>query len=238
MATDTRIFIEVFEDIVESMRSTGTITASSEVTTIYTIVSGNDLSEGDLIEINDINYIAESVTTTQFNITALTGIDFVGEEWKALAPYSMYGHPREIAGRLSLLDKKEIEKFGKFPLIVLITDLEEDHDTEHQGIGYIVNNPKFVIVTNTNPTYTSPERKENTFKPILLPLYYDFISKIKQSNVIQIDGDMFPHKKYDRYAWGSASVYGNEGLVFNEFLDAVEIDVSAIKLFTPDNICQ
>ena len=237
MVTDTRIFVNIFENIVDSMRATGNITSSTEVSTTYTIITTNNLNEGDSISINDINYIITSVTASQFNITAITGIDFTGEEWKALAPYCIYGHPREIAGRLSLKDQSDIDKFRKFPLIVLITDLKEQHGIEPRNVDYIVQNPKIVIVTNTISTYTSSERLEATFKPTLLPLYYQLIEKIKDYQYIVSEYNLIKHDKYDRYSWGSESVYGNQGLIFNDFLDAVEINIDTIKVSVRYNTC-
>jgi len=147
-----------------------------------------------------------------------------------LEPYYIYGHPREIASRLSLKDQDAVDKFRKFPLIALITDLKQSHG-QNQAIDYELDPFTVVIVTSTKPTYNSEERTELSFKPILYPIYNLLIQKIIDSKVIATPENLVDHDHEDRYAWGAQSVYGNTGLIFNEYLDAIEITFNNIQVY-------
>lgn len=229
--TDRRIFVNVFEDIVDAMRATGIITASSEVSGIYTLTSANEFAALESVNINDVNYLIISATATNFVIEAATGLDFTGNTWKALAPYSDYGHYREIANRLNLKTRSDVDKFRIWPLIVLIMDLNEVHD-ENYNYDYSIGATSFYIVKpTTDKTATSPQRSESIFVPTLYPLYYSFIEKIKESKNISTPQNLFQHEKIDRYGWGNETAYGNDGLIFNQFLDAIQINTSDIRVY-------
>lgn len=147
-----------------------------------------------------------------------------------LAPYFIYGHPVEIASRLSLKDKSAVDKFRKFPLIALLTDLKQTFGDNH-ATQYTVDSVKVLIVTNTKPNYISEQRTTQTFKPILYPIYELLIAKIIEHPAIITESSLLEHEKIDRYAWGSESVYGNDGLIFNNYLDAIELTIKDISVF-------
>lgn len=239
MATDRRFFVDVFEDIVNAMRATGTITASSEVSGVYTLTSDNVFNSMESVKINDVDYLITSATSTKFVINAVTGQDFTSDTWQALAPYSDYGHYREVANRLNLKSTGEVDKFRLWPLIVLIFDIEEDYDNDF-NYNYSLSPANFIIVTPTSDkTDTTPLRMENVFRPTLYPLYWDFIEKIKESKAISTPNNLLSHKKYDRPGYGNETKYGNDGLIFNEHLDAIQLTVPDLKVYknTVKHVC-
>lgn len=143
-------------------------------------------------------------------------------------PYYMYGHPREISRILDLKDKNAIKKFRKFPLIALFTDITESHgNLTNYGYTAPLN---LLIVTDTVNTYTSEERYENSFKPKLYPIYDLFMNNLASSQYMAERKDQIQHTKTDRLYWGSAGIYGNEGLIFNDYLDAIEINIDSVKI--------
>lgn len=229
--TDRRYFVDVFGDIVDAMRATGTITASSEVSGTYTLTSTNSFNAFESVKIDSIDYLIVSATSTEFVIEAATGLDFTGETWQALAPYYIYGHYREISNRLDLKSKGAVDKFRIWPLVVLILDLKEKHDESH-NYDYSLDSISIYIVKPTlDKTATSPTRKETVFEPILYPLYWDLIDAIKSSKAISAPDNLLGHDKYDRYGWGNETTYGNDGLIFNKWLDAIQVDTSEIKVY-------
>lgn len=237
MAVDRDIFVDVFGEIVDEIRATGTITNSSEISGVYTITSTNTLSEDEYITILSVDYKVTNVSTSGFTITATTGIDFIGETWQALAPYYMYGHPLEIANRLNLKDRLAVEKFKKWPLIYLRTDVNQKHG-EYKNILYEIDAFTIYIISPTISTYTTPERIENIFIPILYPLYNTLLDKIELSRVIARNNIGISHNHYDRYGWGNETVYGNEGLIFNQYLDAMEIIFNNTQVYKNNDTCQ
>jgi hypothetical protein len=144
-------------------------------------------------------------------------------------PYYIYGHPKEIAHRLSLKDKSATNKLRKFPLVALFQDFAENHGellSDDYNLSFTC-----IIVMSTNKNYTSQERYENTFKPILYPIYELLLKKMDISEyLITVDYELIEHIKTDRLFWGAAGIYGNEGLIFNEYLDAIEINFPNIRV--------
>lgn len=146
-----------------------------------------------------------------------------------LEPYYIYGHPREIANRLSLKNKSGTLKYQKYPLVALLQDFQESHgDTlvTDYSLSFTV-----IIVVSTNKNYTSEERYTNTFKPILYPIYELLIKEIDLSEyLLTVDEGLVEHTKTDRLFWGAEGIYSNDGLIFNDNLDAIEINFTNIQV--------
>lgn len=237
MAVDRDIFVDVFGEIVDSMRTVGAITASSEVSGVYTLTSANTFNALESVKINSVDYVIKSATADNFTIKAETGLDFTGDAWQSLAPYYMYGHPREIENRLNLKGESKVNKFRQWPLIYLRTDIKQSHG-EYKNILYELDSFTVYIITPTKSTYTSPEKVENIYKPILYPLYNDLLDKMKVSRAIAKNGVGIDHDHYDRYGWGNETEYGNDGLIFSRYLDAMEVVFNNIRIYEDTNKCQ
>jgi hypothetical protein len=235
---DSRFFVDIMRDIVDSMREFGTIKASSESSSVYTLTytrgqefSTNTLQDDYHVTIDSIDYQISNLTTTTFDITAQTGLDFTGKSWKALEPYYMYGHYVEVANVLRLKDDDPTEKDKKFPLIYLVTDFSEDHSDE-VNIDYTVS-PTILIICSTDKDYLAEDRYENKFKPILYPYYEILKLKMdKAPGLITVSQNQIEHTKTDRLFWGVSSENGNTSLIFNEYNDAIELNFNDITVAT------
>lgn len=233
---DRKYIVDMFEEVVDSIRQTGNITGSSEVSGVYTIDSANSLIDGWHVVVNDNTYEVANVTETGFEIEANTGIDFTGESWKALEPYYDYGHVLDILAKLTAKDENEVYKFQKYPLVALILDTEENHDREHY-ISYSFS-PQVLILEQTDENYTSQDRMTNTYKPVLYPIYEDLIEAVKEYTLFYFQPqNLVPHTKHDRMTWGSASVAGNTSTVLNDYLDGIELNFDNIQVFKNYNDC-
>jgi len=133
------------------------------------------------------------------------------------APYYLYGHPVEIVNILSKKTNNSTLKFKKFPLIVLFMDFAEDVQPEGRNVSL-----RLAIVTDTKPTFYTADRYTNTFKTVLYPIWELLHQAILDSNYI--DSVSLAYAKTDRPYWGRQGLYGNEGNIFNDFVDAIEID--------------
>ena len=139
----------------------------------------------------------------------------------ALMPFYDYGHRREIAQRLTEKDSADAPfKYQKYPLIALRLDTEEDHSD-----GVIRYNLNLAIIASTEVTYSAGQRYEKVFKPVLYPIYEQFLKALGDSGLFWWDAnrDEPPHTKVDRLFWGTAGAEGNESKIFNDNLDAIEI---------------
>lgn len=142
----------------------------------------------------------------------------------------MHGHPLEIIQTLQQKDKGEVGRFEKYPLIALFQDFPEDSIATNIGIDEEAT-LHFIIAKGTKKDYKANERYEHNFIPFLYPIYEEFLRQIvaeKQFNVYSVK--RLPRQKWDRLYWGSSGLYGNEGNVFNDYLDCIEIKNLKIKL--------
>lgn len=176
---------------------------------------------------NEIQRIA-SVVDMQFqarimpNLTdevkgCMTGVHF------------LWGHPLEIVETLQGYTAHDTLKYEKFPLIALYTDIPVDK----QGAGdYDVAVLRIIIANSTERNLTSPERENINFLPILYPIYQLFLHELNLSNVFSMVDDTqdLQHRVTERYYWGKQGLYGNVGNVFNDFVDAIEIENLRLKI--------
>ena len=138
-------------------------------------------------------------------------------------PFYMYGHPLEIINTLSMKDNHDVQKYNKYPLIALFQDFDETMG-EHQAVRSSVENLNMIIAVNTKPDYTAESRYDNTFRTVLYPLYDLLIKHIVKCKWFHnVDPGLVPHTKIDRLYWGRSGLYSNEGNIFNDSIDAIEV---------------
>lgn len=166
-----------------------------------------------------VDMFEEIVATTRANY------DLVND----LEPYYDYGHIQDILTKLTNKDRHDVYKFQKYPLICLITDIEQNYNTD-QGILYEFQ-PRILILAKTDKNYTSQERTENIFKNTLYPIYNQFMIDLVDYGHFDFNTTNYiPHLKTDRYSWGSSGVFGNLGVIFNDYLDGIELIFDPIKV--------
>lgn len=154
-------------------------------------------------------------------------VDIIGDVVESMrldneTPYYLYGHPTEVVNTLAEWTKAPMMKDKKFPIVILFQDFEEDKGRNMAHNSSVSLN--LVICTSTKREYKSADRYENTFKPVLYPLYDLFMQKLATSGYFfDIVEGYVPHVKVDRVFWGKDGLYGNTGNMFNDFIDAIEI---------------
>lgn len=144
------------------------------------------------------------------------------EDVVIIAPFFMYGHRLEISNRLTQKDQDPEQEQKKYPLIGLGLDIIETV----RGVvtDYSVN---MIIATFTDKNLNAEERSEQVLKPVLEPLYENFMQAFKDSGLFMWDSqlaqDKPPHNKIFRPYWGTAGTEGNVKNIFNDPIDAIEI---------------
>ena len=152
------------------------------------------------------------------------------------APYYMHGHPLEIIDLMNQKDTDEVYKFQKYPVIVLFQDFTEEMGQEMTVISEGTFN--LIIAAETSVDYTASQRYTNTFRPTLYPLYDLLMKYIPKSGLFKnVATGMVPHSKTDRLFWGREGLYGNEGNIFNDRIDAIEIENLTLQM-KPSKICR
>lgn len=129
----------------------------------------------------------------------------------------LHGHPVEIIETLMQRDKSQTMVFDKYPLICLFQDFQEKWTQKHQ-IEATLN---IVICNSTVNTLKAYERYDRNFNPILYPIFQSLLKHmVKHVNTI---GYAPTYTKIDRLYWGKSGLYGNQGNIFNDYLDAIEL---------------
>lgn len=135
--------------------------------------------------------------------------------------YYLHGHRLEISNRLDKMDKHKEKKYEKFPLIAF----NEMNATPVRRGSLTEWTLNIAILAKTKDEYYSPDRDELVFKPILYPLYDEFIKYIGLSGLFMWDGrqDAPPHRPFNRKFFGISEKEGNVKYIFNEPLDGIEL---------------
>ena len=146
-----------------------------------------------------------------------------------------HGHPLEIIKTLQAMTADPASQAGKFPLLALFQDYEEKRGTK---MGMYDVSLHLIIATLTDPNYMAADRMTSTFIPVLYPIYDGLMDAIARSGYFrQTTKDLISHSKTDRMYWGKSGLYGNEGNVFNDYIDAIEIQNLQLTIQT-QTICQ
>lgn len=157
-------------------------------------------------------YIVEELEAIVAKVnTALTAANF-----DTRPVYYMYGHPKEIANRLQELSNSPTEGHKKFPLIILFTDITIDRSL----IGFYGSVSLRMLIANfTLAEYTSIQRTEINFKPILHPIKKELINQIDRHSQFTYEDELI-YKETDMYYYGSQI---NDKNIFNDRIDAIEL---------------
>jgi len=135
-----------------------------------------------------------------------------------------HGHPVEIDNILAAWSKTPDNSKVKYPMIALFQDFDEVVSEDPRFASDV--RLELIIATMTLPSYTAPQRMENTFVPILYPLYHQLMVSIASSGYFSgVAYKPAPHTKTDRMFWGR-----NKKAVFGDYVDAVHITNLSLKV--------
>ena len=138
-------------------------------------------------------------------------------------PYYFFGHPKEIVNTLSEYTKSRVKASKKYPLIALFQDFEESVIS-----GAVEVSLNIIIANITKPEYKADDRYTYNFEPVLYPIYNKLIPAIRQSRQVEFVDEV--HDKIDRLYWGREGLYGSEANIFNDHIDALEINNLSLRI--------
>jgi hypothetical protein len=152
----------------------------------------------------------------------------------------IYGHPLEIQNRLQLLTNSPDvnDRKKKFPLIALFEDIPIRRGVEEGVYGTAI--MTIIIANITEPDFTSEERETNNFKPILIPIYLEFLNQLVSPVVKNADGnkllfvdnaDRIKHTQINHKYWGRQGTEGNVKSIFNDYIDCIEIQNLEVSFY-------
>jgi len=129
------------------------------------------------------------------------------------------GHMLEIINAVKEMPGNDTDK--RYPLIAFQHDVPEQ-ETDN-GIEFEVT---LFIVNVTDPLSSSKQRSELVFKPILTPIYNEFVKQIVRSGYFDEHTELQvrkAHKRINHLFWGNSGVMGNEANIFGDAVDCIEL---------------
>lgn len=133
----------------------------------------------------------------------------------ALTPY--VADIREVADRLNARD---VAGWYKYPCVILPRDFLEVVSTD----GTRVSGATILVVAGSSNAYTSEEREEKVFVPVLYPIVSALLEGLRALGVLDASA---PVRKVDRQhlsaALNEAVIPAVRAGIFNDMLDGVEL---------------
>lgn len=142
-----------------------------------------------------------------------------------------YGHYTDIRNRITAKEGNPAEKQDITPLIALFEDFRI---TKGQAGIFGIAGLKFIILHSSDKGYTRQQREDLIFRPILYPVYWEFLRQIKLSGKFMYYGTELSHDQINRPHWGDPELYGNKGYLLNRVLDGIELDRIELKTYLPN----
>jgi len=157
-------------------------------------------------------YIYDQIAVIATDVATKTGISL----------YYQYGDPKEIITNLKAMTIDPEQTNQKYPMLALFTDIEEKRGEQSSIEARVELN--MILATLTQPTLIAPERMELNFKTTLYPLYYQLLKSISASGYFTENAwQRLSHQKIDRLYWGRHGLITDNGNVFGDYIDAIEI---------------
>jgi len=113
-----------------------------------------------------------------------------------------YGHRNDINERIITYQQGGT---NFCPMVCLF----EDYALEHGQVGVTgITNLTIVIIYYSKPDITRVQREANVFRPVLYPVYLEFLKQLKLSGKFSIyDETKISHTQINRPHWGDPDLY-------------------------------
>lgn len=135
----------------------------------------------------------------------------------------------ELIETLAQADGSGEERYNKYPLIHLVQDITIERG---QDVGIFGSAPLDIIfIHQTVNTYKIEDRNSKVFKPVLWPMYYEFMFQLSKSGWVygtNSDTGEFRHRVTKRAFWGNRQLKGSKNIL-NDFVDALEVQNLQVK---------
>jgi len=140
-----------------------------------------------------------------------------------------HGHMLEVVNQVKeMMVDPDIDK--RYPLIALRHDIKQNPIN-----GGVEIDCRLYIVTLSDPKYTAEERYDNIFVPYLRPILEEFIYQLANSGYFEESTTDQVYDKltfWERLFWGNELVMGNDGNIFADWVDCIELEFSGLTAFT------
>ena len=111
------------------------------------------------------------------------------------------------------------------PFILLLLDIHEI-----VGKSLIDVSCDIIIGAVTNRSYSTDERYLNNFSPVLYPIYEAVMERLINGSKTILQSSYIEHEKWDRVLWGKQGLYGVDANIFDDYIDAIEVNKINLKI--------
>jgi hypothetical protein len=225
--------VDIIGAVVTAMKPT--ISASAAII-FGTTVTVNDLSKS----VTDKLFVGQRMKCT-FSTSVIYGviatisdtvITITVDTSSKVAPTAIsvvlnyhYGHLLEIKNIFQQATAKASLKLEQFPAIVLVQDFPEVTDRKKHLREATL---RVIILTDSKQSYIASDRYTYIFEPKLYPLEDLFFKCLERSN--EISGYDQGFTRWDRLFWGRTQGEGTASNIFNDYIDAIELENLKIKI--------
>jgi len=130
------------------------------------------------------------------------------------------GTPLEIEEVLTLMSQNPNAEYKRYPLFALIMSFPEDRGRQVGVDG--IEDLTLLIARRSNNEDKTPARYCNNFKPVLYPIYLEFLNQLYlDPRTITETPENIPHQKID-YPYYDAEKGAN---AFGDYVDAIQIKI-------------
>lgn len=135
-----------------------------------------------------------------------------------------YGHINDVDERIITYTNKGI---NMCPMVILF----EDYKLGHKEVGYTgITDLKLLIIHHSKVDYTRVQRDEFVFRPVLFPIYNEFLRQLKLDGRFSIyDETKIQHDQINRPHVGRDDAY--KQYLLKGVFDGIEISNLQLKTF-------
>jgi hypothetical protein len=138
--------------------------------------------------------------------------------------YYEFGYAPEIASLITQKDMARSTRVQKYPCVLLFLPIQEEISTD---VGIIsASDIRIAFVHSSTADYTPSQRYDKVIKPIVYPMYAEFMNQLNTSGKFQFEGLKVPHIRTDRPYYDGEK----QANVANDFLDAIEVTKLDLKI--------
>jgi len=140
-----------------------------------------------------------------------------------------YGYLMELQNTLKEYSKTIEFSAKKYPLVWLV----QPFTINRKDGGYYGDTTlRIFIIQESEKGLKASERMQQTFKPVLYPIYRELINQILNAGNIfdGLMGDNLQHNVTDRYYWGE-----DQQNIINDVFDCMEISNLKLKISNKQN---
>jgi len=228
----------LLENVVNSMRSTGGITAIVDngngtytftVDSISNFYNGTYITITDTVGFNSTYQKIQNITSSSFDIIKTTGVSIPASlgNYKVNAPYYDFDNWLGEANFLSQKDNSKFWKNQKFPLIFLDLDTRNINVLDSANV-YMECNFKLWFIDRTDVNYTAREHKTQFIENIY-PIYNAFMIALKNSRYVKTKGDNAIQREIEEYPYQPNRL--------NATVEALMVEFSTLSIKNLSNNC-